>query len=281
MTDSEANVTSSSGGFQSLVIPASAGEAGAFTLVAWRTGFETSASPGFAHVATLAAMSCVTPVCASLSLPLPQLRSTSPSPASVRLAGSFLPAPRPHSAARPSAHQHSPPLAAARSAAPAFTRRFAATRQRCRKSDETPNQALQRTAPRPAHERRIFPSAPSATRYFLRPEFLAGSPAGQAGERRFSADSSGFVGASEWHRLGLQSANVAMQNVTPNQALQRTAPGVTACAAHRANRPATDPLTASSARQPTPGRLRPHRLRRPPPSLSLRSFGDSTPFPRT
>jgi hypothetical protein len=62
---------------------------------------------------------------------------------------------------------------------------------------------------------------------------------------------------------------------SPNHALQRTAPGVTACAARRAHRPATDPLTAPSAQQPTPGRLRPHRLRRPPPSLSLRSFGDS------
>src|SRR5215207_5761970 len=110
MTDSEANVASHPGGSKSLVIWASAGEASAFTLAAWRTGFESSASLGFVHVATLAAMSGVVPVCASLSLPLPQLRSTSSARASVRLAGSFLPAPQPHSAARPSAHQHNPPL---------------------------------------------------------------------------------------------------------------------------------------------------------------------------
>ena len=148
MTDSEANVASNPGGSKSLAIWASPSEAGAFTLAAWRTTFESSALSGFGHVATLAAMSGVSPVCASLSLPLPQLRSTSPARASVRLAGSFLPAPQPPSAPRPSAHQHSLPLTAARSAAPAFTRRFAATRQRWRKSDETPNHALQRTAPR-------------------------------------------------------------------------------------------------------------------------------------
>jgi len=47
---------------------------------------------------------------------------------------------------------------------------------------------------------------------------------------------------------------------TPNHALQRTAPGVTACA---------------PARRPAPATF-PHRLRRPPQSLSLGSFGDST-----
>ena len=147
MTNSEANVTSSSSGYQPLVSWASARETGGSALAAWRTGFESLALPGFGHVATLAAMSGVVPVCASLSLSSAQPRSTSPARALVRLAGSFLPAPQPHSAAQPSAHQHSLPLAAARSAAPAFTRRFAATRQRCRKSERTPNQALQRTAP--------------------------------------------------------------------------------------------------------------------------------------
>ena len=38
----------------------------------------------------------------------------------------------------PSAVQHTLPLAAERSAAPTFTPRFAATRQRCRKSERTP-----------------------------------------------------------------------------------------------------------------------------------------------
>ena len=148
MTDSEANVTSSPSGYQSLVIRASAGEASASALAAWRTGFEGSTLPGFGDAATLAAMSKVSPVCASLSQSRAQRRSTSPARNSVRLAGSFLPAPQPHFAALPPAHQHGPPLAAVRSAALTFTRRFAATRQRCRKSDESPNHALQRTAPR-------------------------------------------------------------------------------------------------------------------------------------
>ena len=147
MTNSKANVTSSSSGYESPVIRASAGDFGAFTLAAWRTSFESSALPGFGHVATLAAMSCVVPVCASLSRSSAQPRSTSPARASVRLAGGFLPAPQPPSAALPSAEQRSLPLAAERSAAVTFTRRFAATRQRCRKSDGTPNHALQRTAP--------------------------------------------------------------------------------------------------------------------------------------
>ncbi len=148
MTNSEANVLSSSSGYQSHVVWASAGECGASALAAWRTGFEISALLGFGHVDTLAAMSCVTPVCASLSRSLPQLRSTSSARESVRFAGSFLPTPQPPSAALPSAEQRSLPLAAERSAAVTFTPRFAATRQRCRKSERTPNHALQRTAPR-------------------------------------------------------------------------------------------------------------------------------------
>ena len=147
MTNSKANVLSSPSDYQSLVIRASGGEAGALALAAWRTSFESLALPGFGHAATLAAMSGVTPVCASLSLSSAQLRSTSSVRASVRLAGVFLPAPQPHFAALPSAHRHGLPLAAARRAALTFTRRFAATRQRCRKSERTPNHALQRTAP--------------------------------------------------------------------------------------------------------------------------------------
>ena len=145
MTNSEANVTSGPSGSESLVIRASAGEASASALAAWRTSFESSALLGFGHAVTLAAMSGVSPVCASFSLSSAQPRSTSPVRASVRLAGSFLPAPR-HLAAVPSAEQSRLPLAAVRSAAVTFTRRFAATRQRCRKSERTPNHALQRTA---------------------------------------------------------------------------------------------------------------------------------------
>ena len=146
-TYSEANVLSSSGVYQPLVFRTSAGESGASALAAWRTGFESSALLGFGHVATLAAMCRVTPVCASLSLSAAQLRSTSSARESVRSSGSFLPAPQPHSAALASAEQRSLPLAAGPSAALTFTRRFAAARQRYRKSERTPNHALQRTAP--------------------------------------------------------------------------------------------------------------------------------------
>jgi hypothetical protein len=59
-----------------------------------------------------------------------------------------------------------------------------------------------------------------------------------------------------------------------NRALQRTAPGVTACSAHRAHRPDTDPLTTPSAPQPTPDCLSSSRgLPRPPQSLGLGSLG--------
>ena len=171
MTDSEANVLSSPGGSKSLVIRASAGESRAITLAAWRTSFESSALPGFGDAEILAAMSCVVPVCASLSQSRAQRRSTSPARVSLRFAGSFLPTPQPHSAARLSSHQHGPPLAAVRSAALTFARRFAAARQRCRKSDETPNHALQRTAPRvtlaAAHRPAAFAHLASASAFAL------------------------------------------------------------------------------------------------------------------
>ena len=147
MTNSATNVTSSPSGYQSLDIRASASEARALALAAWRTGFEDLALPSFGHDATLAAMSGVVPVCASLSLSSAQLRSTSSARASVRFAGGFLLTPQPPSAALSSAVHHSLPLAAEQSTAPVFTPRFAATRQRCRKSERTPNHALQRTAP--------------------------------------------------------------------------------------------------------------------------------------
>ena len=148
MTDSEASVTSCLSGHKPLVFRASARKASASALAAWRTRFESLELSGFGHVATLAAMSCVTPLCASLSRSSAQRRSTSSARESVRWAGGFPPTPQPPSAALPSDHQHRLPLAAERSAAVTFTHRFAATHQRCRKSDGTPNHALQRTAPR-------------------------------------------------------------------------------------------------------------------------------------
>ena len=173
-TNSEANVTSSPSGYQSLVLRASAGEASAATLAAWRTSFESLDLSGFGDVATLAAMRGVVPVCASLSQSAAQPRSTSSARSSVRLAGVFLPTPQPPSAALPSAEQHSLPLAAERSAALTFTRRFAATRQRCRKSERTPNHALQRTAPRVtvAAISGSDPSRPSVALSYARCRFL-------------------------------------------------------------------------------------------------------------
>ena len=44
-----------------------------------------------------------------------------------------------------------------------------------------------------------------------------------------------------------------------------------------ADQPTTDPLTTPAALRPTLNRLRPHRLRRPPPSLSLGALGASAP----
>ena len=80
------------------------------------------------------------------------------------------------------------------------------------------------------YERRVFPSTPSMTRHLLRAEFLAVSPAGQAGPRRSRAVSSGFGGASASHGFGVPFACVSTQNVTPNHALQPTAPRVTVAA---------------------------------------------------
>ena len=109
--------------------------------------------------------------------------------------------------------------------------------------------------PRLVYERRAFPSASSATRHLLRSESLAVSPAGQAGPGRFLAAPSGFDGACQSHRFGLQSANAAMPNVTPNHALQRTAPGC-----HGGCSPQSQPRSRRAS---------------PPPSLSLGSLGDS------
>src|SRR4051794_19060560 len=69
-----------------------------------------------------------------------------------------------------------------------------------------------------------------------------------------------------------------MQPTSPNQALQRTTPGVTACA--QSTQPTRHrPLDRNYRQTATPNRLRPHSLRRPPWSLSLRSLGVATIFP--
>ena len=145
------------------MIRAWAGESRAFTLAAQRTSFESSTLPRFGDAGTLAAMSGVSPVRASLPLSFAQPRSTSSLRESVRLAGVFLPAPQPHLACHAPSHQHRPPHAAARSAAVTSERRFAATRPRWRKFERTPNHALQRTgmavtARAPSHLRPPPPS---------------------------------------------------------------------------------------------------------------------------
>ena len=175
MTNSEAIVLSSSDGYQPLVVRASAGESSASALAARRTSFESLALSGFGLVATFAAMRCSTPAeslvaspsadlvqsGAGLSLSAARRRSTPSVRASVRFASVFLPAPQPYRTALPSAQQFGLPLAAARSADRASTRRFAAARQRWRKCNESPNHALQRTAPAvtaPASGLRLSPA---------------------------------------------------------------------------------------------------------------------------
>ena len=110
---------------------------------------------GFAHAGSLAAMRCVSPVCppvtrsvrvcASLSLPSARrLRSSS-----VRVPGclpdGFPPAPRPRFVSLPPTLPDGPLHAAGLRSAPTFMRRFALTRRGCRKTERTPNHALQRT----------------------------------------------------------------------------------------------------------------------------------------
>ena len=114
---------------------------------------------GFAHAVTLAALRCVSPVCspvcspvtrsvrvcASLSLPSARrLRAHS-----VRVPGclpdGFPPAPSPRFVSLPPTLPHGPPHAAGLRSGPTFMRRFALTRRGCRKSERTPNHALQRT----------------------------------------------------------------------------------------------------------------------------------------
>ena len=139
---------------------------------------------GFAHADSLAAMRCVSPlcppvsrslrVCASLSLPSARpLRSSS-----VRVSGclpdGFPPAPRPRLVSLPPPLPHGPPHAVGGRAVPLFMRRFALTRRGCRKSERTPNHALQRTpgcpvqlpraaVVRPAQSRAVLPAMKPGT----------------------------------------------------------------------------------------------------------------------
>ena len=95
-----------------------------------------------AHAGTLAAMRRVSPVPASFALRL--LTSSVRGP--VRLPGGFPPTPTPQFGSRPPPQTHGPQHAATRSAAAIFTRRSALSPAGCRKSQRTPNHALQRTA---------------------------------------------------------------------------------------------------------------------------------------
>ena len=139
MTNSELNVTSDSSGYVS-------GALRSLDLL------------GFAHAGTLAAMRGVSPVCpsarssvrvcASLSLSSARRLRTPSIQTQVCLPEGFPPAPRPRLVSQPPTHQHGPQHAASPSAASVCTHRLALTRQRWRKSERTPNHALQRTAPR-------------------------------------------------------------------------------------------------------------------------------------
>ena len=136
MTNSETNTTSYLSGF---VLDA----------------LRSPALLGFAHADTLAAMRRVSPVCPSARMSVRVCASLSLSSArrlralSVRVPGclrdGFPPAPRPRLVSLPPTLPHGPPHAAGLSSAPTFMRRFALTRRGCRKSERTPNHALQRT----------------------------------------------------------------------------------------------------------------------------------------
>ena len=99
----------------------------------------------FGHAITLAEMDCISPLCASHSWSSARRLRSHSVRGPVCLSDGFPPAPRPHFAALPPLHQHGPPHAAGHCSAPAFMRRLAATRIRCRKSERTPNHALQPT----------------------------------------------------------------------------------------------------------------------------------------
>ena len=136
MTNSETNTASSSSGFVSDALPG----------LHWL---------GFGHAGTLAAMRGPSPVCPSARLSVRVCASLSLSSArglrmpSVRgpvcLPDGFPPTPKPPFVSQPPIHQDGPQHAAGRSAAWIRTSRSALTRRGCRKSERTPNHALQRT----------------------------------------------------------------------------------------------------------------------------------------
>ena len=146
MTNSEPNVTSASSDLVS------------------RSGRDSSLL-GFALADTLAAMSGVVPVCASLSLSSARRRSTTSVRVPVCLPRVLPPTPQPQLVSRPQTEQHGPQHAAGRSAARTCARRSALTRQRSRKFERTPNHALQRTGmavtARAAHHLRPPPPSPA------------------------------------------------------------------------------------------------------------------------
>ena len=100
---------------------------------------------GFGHAVTLAEMDCVSPLCASHSCSSARRLRAHSVRGPVLLPGGFPPAPRPHLVSHPPLHSHGPPHAAERSAVPTFMCRLTATRIRWRKSERTPNHALQPT----------------------------------------------------------------------------------------------------------------------------------------
>ena len=89
----------------------------------------------------------------------------------------------------------------------------------------------------------------------------------------YSAAPTRCFGSSRWLPPSASPvASNSQMTATPNRALQRTRLRVTACVSP--NLPTTDSLTTPTALQFTPDRLRPHRLCRPPQSLSLGSLVD-------
>ena len=135
---------------------------------------------GFGHAVTLPEMDCVSPLCASPPLSSPRRLRAHSVRGRVCLPRSFPPAPRPHFAALPPLHQHGPPPAAGHRSAPAFMRRLAATRIRCRKSERTPNHALQRTGAAVTPAASCLRLSPTAQRSRQpRPSLSLGSLGGQ------------------------------------------------------------------------------------------------------
>jgi len=121
---------------------------------------------------------------------------------------------------------------------------------------------------------RLYPVSPNSSPSAIGSEFSARSLAGATGPCRQSAASSGFGGASERHGFGVRFAITSTQNVTPNHALQRTAPRVTVAAVS-----SLDPSRTSGALSYVRGlslRSTSQLPRRAPQSLSLRSLGVAT-----